>query len=170
MQPMARSGSGEIAARPLAELLACPPAAGNLLNAAAQYIEFRDGDTIFRQGDRCRGLYLVVSGDLLRRAERLETRLVLGPVRGGDLVELAAALGEVRHTYTLTAQSTGSVMLLALESLQLAFHAHPPLKMQLLAELAREVSRGYSACRAARQVAIRRRSGFGDVTERTDVQ
>ena len=146
-----------ISRRPLAELLACPRVAGDLLNAANKFIEFREGDTIFRQGEACRGLYLVVSGHLLRRAERLESRLMLGSVRAGDLVELAAVLGGEHHTYTLTAQSAGSLMMLALDSLERAFDAYPPLRMQLLAELAREVSRGYSACCATRQAGIRRR-------------
>lgn len=158
MPPEPRVGLDEAAARPLAELLACPPDTGSLLNAASKVIEFRDGDTIFRQGEECRGLYLVVSGHLLRRAERMESRLVLGGVHAGDLVELAAALGELRHTYTLTAQSSGSLMLLALDSLRNAFEVYPPLRMQLLAELAREVSRGYSACCATRLAGIRRRA------------
>jgi len=157
MQPEARFAMGEAMARPVADLLACPAAASELLNASSRYVEFRDGDTVFRQGEACDGLYLVVAGKLLRRAERLESRLVLGPVQTGDLVELAAALGEVRHTYTLTAQSTGSLVLLALTSLKQAFEVYPPLRMQLLEELAREVSRGYSACCAARLAGIRRR-------------
>jgi CRP-like cAMP-binding protein len=164
MQPDARPEPGESATRPLAELLACPPAAGSLLNAASKFIEFHDGDTIFRQGEVCRGIYLVVSGHLLRRAERLESRLVLGSVHPGDLVELAAALGELRHTYTLTAQSSGSLMLLAFNSLKEAFEVYPPLRMQLLTELAREVSRGYSACCATRLAGIRRRGGCLPVT------
>lgn len=158
MPPDPRTGLDETTVRPLAELLACPPNAGSLLNAASKVIEFHDGDTIFRQGEVCGGLYLVVSGHLLRRAERLESRLVLGGVHTGDLLELAAALGELRHTYTLTAQSAGSLMMLALDSLRKAFEVYPPLRMQLLSELAREVSRGYSACCATRLAGIRRRS------------
>jgi CRP-like cAMP-binding protein len=158
MQPDARLATGETVVRPVADLLACPPAACELLNASSRYVEFHEGETVFRQGEACGGLYLVVAGQLLRRAERLESRLVLGPVQTGDLVELAAALGEVRHTYTLTAQSTGSLVLLALASLKQAFEVYPPLRMQLLEELAREVSRGYSACCAARLAGIRRRS------------
>lgn len=161
MQPESRLWAGATAARPLAELLSCPAGAGELLNRSSQHIEFRDGDAVFRQGELCRGLYLIVSGNLLRRAERLESRLVLGPVRGGELVELAAALGETRHTYTLTAQSVGSLVLLASASLKQAFEAFPPLRMQLLEELAREVSRGYSACCATRLAGIRRRSAGG---------
>ncbi|MDR3740547.1 MAG: Crp/Fnr family transcriptional regulator [Terracidiphilus sp.] len=159
MQPDARAGTDEGSARPLAELLACPPVASELLNTSSRQIEFQDGDTVFRQGDNCLGLYLVISGDLLRRAERMESRLVLGQVHAGELVELAAALGELRHSYTLTAQSAGSMVMLAFDSLKQAFAAYPPLRMHLLEELAREVSRGYRACCAARMAGIRRRSG-----------
>jgi hypothetical protein len=89
---------------------------------------------------------VVVSGQFLRRTERLETRLMLGPARAGDLVELAAALGDGHHTYTLSAQTAGSVLLLPMEALNQAFQSYPPLRMQLLEELAREVSRAYNAC------------------------
>jgi CRP-like cAMP-binding protein len=100
----------------------------------------------------------VVSGQFLRRAERLETRLTLGPARAGDLVELAAALGDGHHTYTLVAQTPGSVLLLPIEALSQAFENHPPLRMQLLEELAREVSRAYNACCLNRSGKTRRRT------------
>ena len=161
MQAEARSGRMDaVAAHPLAELLECPPATGNLLNGAAQCIEFDAGEVVFRQYGGCKGLYVVVSGRFLRKAERLETRLTLGPARAGDLVELAAALGDGRHTYTLTAQTPGSVLLLPIEALQLAFESYPPLRMRLLEELAREVSRAYDVCclnRASMRRARRRR-------------
>ena len=144
-------------AHPLAELLACPPAVGNLLNASAQCLEFDAGDTVFRQSAACRGIYVVVSGVFVRKAERLESRLTLGAARVGDLVELAAALGDGQHTYTLTALTPGSVLLLPIEALQQAFAAYPPLRMQLLEELAREVSRSYNACFATRLAGVRRR-------------
>ncbi len=98
-----------VAAHPLAELLDCPPEAGNLLNGAAQCIEFDAGEVVFRQQEDCKGLYVVVSGLFMRKAERLKTRLTLGPARAGDLVELAAALGDGYHTYTLSAQTPGSL-------------------------------------------------------------
>ena len=101
---------------------------------------------------------MVVSGQFLRRAERLETRLTLGPARAGDLVELAAALGDGQHTYTLSAQTAGSVLLLPMEALKQAFQSYPPLRMQLLEELAREVSRAYNACCQNRAPRVQRRS------------
>ena len=87
-----------------------------------------------------------MSGDLVRKAERRKTRLTLGMARTGDLLELAAALGDGIHTCTVTAQTQGVVMLLPLKNLQDAFLIYPPLRMRLLEELAREVSRSYVAC------------------------
>jgi CRP-like cAMP-binding protein len=101
---------------------------------------------------------VVVSGQFLRKTERLEMRLTLGPARAGDLVELAAALGDGRHTYSLSAQTPGSVLLLPAEALNLAFQDCPQLRMQLLEELAREVSRAYIACCMNRTPRAHRRS------------
>ena len=56
----------------------CPPATGNLLNGAAHCIDFEAGRCVFRQSAVCQGLYVVVSGQFLRKTERLETRLTLG--------------------------------------------------------------------------------------------
>ncbi len=157
MQAEARSGLlVAVAAHPLAELLDCPPEAGNLLNGSAQCIEFDAGEVVFRQQGECKGLYVVVSGSFVRKAERLKTRLTLGPARTGDLVELAAALGDGHHTYTLTAQTPGSLLLLPIEGLNQAFERYPPLRMRLLEELAREVSRAYISCCLNRTVNLRR--------------
>lgn len=146
------------APRPIAELLACPPAIGNLLNASAECIEFETGDVIFNQNDVCRGLYVVIAGQLQRKAARLDSRLTLGAVRAGEVVELASMLGDVRHTYTLIAQTQGTVMRLPREALERAFQSYPPLRMRLLEELAREVSRAYGMCCASRLAGIRRRA------------
>ena len=160
MQPAAFSDRHDLAAaHPIAELLACPPAVGNLLNASAECIEFESGDVLFHQNDICQGLYVIISGQLLRKAARLDSRLMLGAVRAGEVVELAAMLGDVRHTYTLVAQTAGTVMRLPREALNRAFQSYAPLRMQLLEELAREVSRAYGICCASRLAGIRRRTG-----------
>jgi CRP-like cAMP-binding protein len=148
------------AAHPVSELLACPPATSTLLTGAAQTLAFDSGEVIFRQGTECAGLYLVVQGQLQRRTERLDTRVTLGVARPGDLVELSAALGDKQHTYSLAAQSAGSLLLLPIDALQRAFESYPPLRMRLLEELAREVSRAYHACSLTR--GLRRRSRFAE--------
>jgi CRP-like cAMP-binding protein len=84
--------------------------------------------------------------------------LTLGPGRAGDLVELAAVLGDEPHTYTLLAQTHGTALLLPIEALGQAFQEHPPLRMRLLEELAREVSRSYGAS-CLNRAAKRRRRG-----------
>ncbi|MGB8262126.1 MAG: Crp/Fnr family transcriptional regulator [Terracidiphilus sp.] len=160
MHSKALSGRLEaVATHPVAELLECPPDTGSMLSGAAQTIQAGAGEVIFRQGEPCRGLYLVVSGNFQRRTERLDSRLMLGQARPGDLVELAAALGDLSHTYTLSAQSEGSMLLLPIDTLRQAFHSHPPLRMKLLEELAREVSRAYALCSLTRTVRTRRRAG-----------
>ena len=135
-----------VAARPLAELLDCPPNAGSVLTNASCCLSFDTGEVVFRQNDHSKGLYVAVSGDFVRRAERFQMRVTLGSVRAGDLVELAAVLGEGIHTYTLNAVSTGSMLLLPMDALRNTFEGYPPLRMRLLEELAREVSRAYMTC------------------------
>jgi hypothetical protein len=160
VEPEARAGQVENAApHPLAELLECPPETGTLLNSSSGCIDVDAGEVVFRQGEVCRGLYVVVSGLFVRRAERMETRLALGPARPGDLVELGAALGEGLHTFTLSAQTPGSLLQLPIDALHQAFESFPPLRMQLLEELAREVSRCYYSCCLNRMGSARRRNG-----------
>lgn len=147
MEKEARSRQTDgVAAHPLSELLACPSDAGNVLAASARTLAFESGETIFHQTGECEGLYLVVQGRLLRRTDRLDTRINLGLARPGDLVELAAALGDPRHTYSLVAQTSGLLLQLPIKELQRAFESYPPLRMRLLEELAREVSRAYAVC------------------------
>lgn len=146
-----------VAAHPLSELLDCPPHAGDLLSQSSKCIVFDAGDVVFRQSGPCKGLYVVVSGSFQRKAERLNCRVILGQARAGDLVELAAALGDGNHTYTLSALTTGTLLLLPIDALCRAFENHPPLRMRLLEELAREVSRAYYACMADRITPRRRR-------------
>ena len=146
------------AAHPLAELLECPQEAGELLSSASRCIEVRAGEAVFEQDGSCNGLYVVVSGDFVRKAERFQMRVTLGSARPGDLVELAAALGEGTHSYTLSAVTSGSVLMLPIEALHHAFEKHPPLRMKLLEELAREVSRAYITCCMTRVTPARRQT------------
>ena len=145
-----------VAAHPLAELLDCPQDAGSLLASASRTIDFDAGQVVFRQHSISRGLYVVVSGEFVRKAERFKMRVTLGTARPGDLLELAAALGDERHTYTLSAVTAGSMLLLPIEALHQTFQSYPPLRMRLLEELAREVSRAYITCCLSRVAPARR--------------
>ncbi len=164
MERKAMSGRLEDArAHPLAELLECPAEAAMLLNGSVLNLNFDPEAVVFRQSEICKGLYLVASGKFQRRSERLGARLTLSPICGGDLVELAAALGDPHHNYTLTAQPAGSVLMLPLEALVEAVQSYPPLRLRLVEELAREVCRAYMACRLNRRPLTRagRQAGWG---------
>lgn len=159
MQAEPNSGRlDSVAAHPLAELLECPPETGKLINGSAECINCEAGQVVFCQDSDCKGLYLVVSGQFVRTSERMKARLTLGPVRSGELVELAATLGGSIHTYTLRAVVPGTLLLLPNDALHQAFSAYPPLRMRLLEELAREVSRAYIACSLNRKTPIRRQA------------
>jgi CRP-like cAMP-binding protein len=144
MQPDARSRQlNAVAPRPLVELLQYPSLTGSLLRCASQFLDFEFGEVVFHQSDNCRGLYLILTGQFQRMTTRFGTRLKLGLSCPGDIVELASALSKDPHTYTLSALSSGLAVMLPIEALQRAFQRYPPLQMQMLQELAREVSRAY---------------------------
>jgi len=145
-----------VAAHPLAELLDCPHDTGGLLNEASKTFDFDAGQMVFRQNGHSKGLYVVIAGEFMRKAERFQMRVTLGTARPGDLLELAAVLGGGQHTYTLSAVTPGSVLLLPIEALRGAFQNYPPLRMRLLEELAREVSRAYITCCMSRVLPTRR--------------
>ena len=145
-----------VAAHPLAELLDCPQEAGTLLATTSRTIDFVEGQVVFRQDEAAKGLYVVVAGEFVRKADRLNMRVTLGTARPGDLLELAAALGDEHHTYTLSAITPGSLLLLPIDALHGAFEGFPPLRMRLLEELAREVSRAYITCCLSRVAPSRR--------------
>lgn len=74
-------------------------------------------------------------------------------------MELAAALGDPHHTYSMSAVTRASLLLLPIDALRAAFENYPPLRMRLLEELAREVSRAYITCCLTRVTPARRHAG-----------
>jgi CRP-like cAMP-binding protein len=145
-----------VRAHPVAELLECPAPVGLLLNGSAQSLQFGAGEVIFQQSESCRGLYLVVSGRLLRRAEWGQIPVELAPAHAGELLDLAAVLGDGQHHFTLTALTAVSLLLLPMEAVSHAFQSYAPLRMKLLEELAREVSCAYYRCAFGRPLRLRR--------------
>jgi CRP-like cAMP-binding protein len=144
------------AAHPLAELLQCPQEAGSLLGGKTERVEFEAGQVVFRQQEPCKGLYVVIAGDFVRKADRFDMRLTLGAARPGDLLELAAVLGDRHHKYSLSSVGSGTMLLMPIDALHRAFESYPPLRMKLLEELAREVSRAYITCCLTRVMPTRR--------------
>lgn len=138
--------------RPLVAALEQTISLEELFRRSAVSIDCTPGEVLFRQRESSKGLYALLSGSFLRKAERRESCLDLGPAANGDLLELAAVLGDGRHTYTLVAETAAAALLLPNEALGEAFQLHPWLRMQLLAALAREVSLAYNFCAMNRPV------------------
>ncbi len=110
---------------------------------------------LFAQYSPCHGLYLLLGGEFYRSAERREKRLTLGCLQSGDLTELAAVLGDGLHTYSLMAGAPSAALLFPADALLRAFEAYPPLRMRLLEELGREVSRVYRSVYIPRRSRVR---------------
>lgn len=142
--------------RPWVELLQGSSEAGPVLHPTAQSVSCEAGEVIFRQNEDCKGLYLVAAGEFLRKAEQWKSRLSMGTARAGEWVELAAALGEGHHGYTLTAETAGSLLMLPIAGVRRVMESYPVLRMKLLEELAREVSRAYQICGFLHSAAERR--------------
>lgn len=142
--------------QPLNLLLSCPIEIEQKLGAATVRKNYADGELLFEQNKPCDGLYLVLAGEFARATERWETRLTLAPLHAGDLVELAAILGEGRHTSTVVASGPSAALVFPRSALEEAFAAYPPLRMHLLEELGREVSRAYTMLSFGRGVRTRK--------------
>jgi CRP-like cAMP-binding protein len=153
-----------VAPHPLADLLDCPQKAANWLADESRFINVDAGQVVFRQHSPSKGLYVAVSGEFIRKAERLSTSVNLGTARPGDLLELAASLGDERHTYTLIALTPGSLLLLPISALRRVFDGFPPFRMRLLEELAREVSRAYVLLTISRVFPARRHAHIAPAT------
>lgn len=151
-----RTNSSGAVPQPLTFLFECPKEVEKKLGAATERRSFVDGQVLFEQNQACDGLYLILAGEFARATDRWGTRLSLSPLHAGDLVELAAILGDGQYTSTVTATSSAAVMVFPRTALEEAFAAFPPLRMRLLEELGREVSRAYAIVSFGRGLRTRR--------------
>jgi CRP-like cAMP-binding protein len=140
-----RAGNSAVAPRPLTELLACPGSLEQRLGASSERRDYKAGDLIFSQGDRCEGLFLLLAGEFCRSSYRRDKRVNLGILHPGDLVELAAVLGDGGYNFSLQATTDAAALLFPMSVLRAAFQEYSPLRMHLLEELGREVSRAYGS-------------------------
>lgn len=142
--------------QPLTLLLSCPSAIEQKLGSVTIRRSYEEGEVLFEQNTPCDGLYLIVAGEFSRITDRWDKRLSLAPLKAGDLAELAAILGDGKHISTVTAITAASALVFPRSALEEAFTAYPPLRMHLLEELGREVSRAYTTLSFGRGIRTRR--------------
>ena len=150
-----RAGNNTVAPRPLTELLACPGSLEQRLGESSERRDYKAGDLLFSQGGECEGLYLLLAGEFCRSSYRRDKRVNLGILHPGDLVELAAVLGDGGHNYSLQATTDATALLFPMAALREAFREYSPLRMHLLEELGREVSRAYGSVYVQRKTRSR---------------
>jgi len=139
------AGKSAVAPRPLTELLACPGSLEQRIGASSERRDYKAGDQVFCQGEKCEGLFLLLAGEFCRSSYRRDKRVNLGVLHPGDLVELAAVLGDGGYNYSLQATTDATALLFPIAILRGAFQEYSPLRMHLLEELGREVSRAYGS-------------------------
>jgi len=150
-----RASKNSVTPRPLTELLACPGSLEQRLGASSERRDYKAGDLLFSQGAECEGLYLLLAGEFCRSSYRRDKRVNLGILHPGDLVELAAVLGDGGHNYSLQATTDATALLFPMATLRAAFQEYSPLRMHLLEELGREVSRAYGSVYVQRKTRTR---------------
>lgn len=150
-----RPGNDAVAPRPLTELLACPGSLEQRLGASSERRDYKAGDQLFSQGDKCEGLFLLLAGEFCRSSYRRDKRVNLGVLHPGDLVELAAVLGDGGYNYSLQATTDATALMFPMATLRAAFQEYSPLRMHLLEELGREVSRAYGSVYVQRKTRSR---------------
>ena len=115
------------------------------LRAVASYLEFEAGDTLFRLGDRLKGVFCVVSGEirLIRRA-RNGAEIILQRSRGGFFAE-ASLYGKVYHCDAVAADSS-AVLRFPAKTFRAALATDVMFRDAWMAHLAHEVLKLRAQC------------------------
>ncbi len=130
------------ALRRVALLRALAPAALARLAASATLLNLPRGKQVCRSGERCAGLYIVLSGRIMLSvgAPPGESKVIelIGP---GGHIGLAAAVHGVPETVTAETLADSSLLLIPRVALLECATDNPQLALQLVAALSRQVCR-----------------------------
>lgn len=108
------------------------------LRAAADHLELEAGETLFRLGDRLKGVFCVVAGEirLIRRA-RNGAEIVLDRSRGGFFAEASLATGKY-HCDAVAAESS-AVLRFPVSAFNAGLHKDAVFRDAWIAHLSNEV-------------------------------
>jgi len=115
------------------------------LRGVAEYREIKAGETLFRLGDRLRGVFCVVAGEvrLVRRA-RNGTEIILQRSRGGFFAE-ASLYGKAYHCDAVASQS-GAVLRFPAQAFRAALGTDAMFRDAWMVHLAHEVRQLRAQC------------------------
>jgi CRP/FNR family transcriptional regulator len=98
--------------------------------------ETRRGEALFREGEPCRGLYLVVEGVVrLYRANGNGQEQVLGVYGPGESLGEVALFDEGPYLASARVLEAGRVLFLPFEQVQALYHTHPKVAHAVVREL-----------------------------------
>lgn len=98
------------------------------------------GEVLFREGEPCRGLYLVVEGEVRSyRANRDGDEQVFGTFRAGDSLGEVSLFDEGAHLASARVTEAGRVLFLPLDEVHALYRTHPQVAMAVVRELGQRV-------------------------------
>jgi len=107
--------------------------------AGEHVLDFQNGDTIFREGDECREMYIVQRGEVHIIKKTPKGPLTLARLHKGDFVGEMALLESLPRS--ATAQAVGRTRLLVLQpgGFLLKIRRDPTLAFEMLQRLSRRI-------------------------------
>lgn len=100
----------------------------------------RRGEVLFREGDACRGLFLVVEGAVRTyRANADGQEQVIGVFEAGDSLGEVSLFDEGPYLASARASKDGRVLFLPFLQVQALYHTHPQVAHAVVRELGNQV-------------------------------
>jgi CRP/FNR family transcriptional regulator len=100
----------------------------------------RCGEVLFREGEACRGLYLVVEGEVrLYRANRSGQEQVIGFLGHGESLGEVSLFDEGPYLASARVTEGGRVLFLPFEQVHALYHSHPEVAHAVVRELGNRV-------------------------------
>lgn len=100
----------------------------------------RRGEIIFREGEPCRGLYLILEGEVrVYRSNASGKEQVLATYRSGESIGEVALFDEGPYLAAARATRDGRILFLPLDEVQALYQTHPEVSHAVVRELAQRV-------------------------------
>jgi CRP-like cAMP-binding protein len=100
----------------------------------------RRGETLFREGDTCRGLYLVLEGVVrVYRSNPLGQEQVFGLYGKGDSLGEVALFDGGPYLVSARVTTAGRILFLDLDQVQALYHSHPEVARAVVRQLSSRV-------------------------------
>lgn len=112
----------------------------DLLATSSDVMTFNPGQTLFRQGDKGREAYVIVSGEAQIITEAPEGVITLTSLGENQFVGEIATLIDVPRTATVVAMEDLTTLVISKEMFFYLLEKFPALGIQVMCELARRVS------------------------------